>query len=185
MIPLTTADRRALAKHAEILREYPVPSPRIQALLQQQRAALSPAAAVMCDQLIESGELTSLTGFSLLVGCHLIRIDAVRDSSKIIIELRYVTTTGTLVQNHQQDCCETVEVSDIDGDLSDVADSAVVLAEESVSPPLPEAKESETWTLYRLRTTKGDLTIRWLGSSNGYYSESVDCVWVDDIGEGG
>jgi hypothetical protein len=33
--------------------------------------------------------------------------------------------------------------------------------------------ESETWTTFVFRTAKTTVTLIWLGTSNGYYSESV------------
>lgn len=81
---------------------------------------------------------------------------------------------------HSQDCCETVEVSEIVGDISDITNSPILLAEEvsqeARSSDVPDGQyfESGTWTFYKLSTIKGSVTIRWLGESNGYYSESVE-----------
>lgn len=85
---------------------------------------------------------------------------------------------------HTQDCCESVAVEEIIGDVADVIGSPIVLAarvSESNDWPAGEEpfnervdSESYTWTFYRLGTVKGTVVIRWFGSSNGYYSESVD-----------
>ena len=77
---------------------------------------------------------------------------------------------------HEQDCCEHVYVEDVCGDLEDLVGSPILMAAEVSGEndgPLSEYDESFTWTFYRLSTNKGSVTIRFYGSSNGYYSESV------------
>lgn len=87
---------------------------------------------------------------------------------------------------HEQDCCESVGVEDINGDITDLLWVPILKASEDTSNS-PKSNtygegenaytyedESATWTFYNLATIKGYVTIRWYGSSNGYYSESVN-----------
>lgn len=82
---------------------------------------------------------------------------------------------------HEQDCCESVSIDEIHGDLQNLIGSKIVMAEEveGDAPAIDdEYFESYTWTFYKLATTKGYVTIRWFGESNGYYSETVDIAKV-------
>lgn len=89
-------------------------------------------------------------------------------------ELRFYLTDDHYVKlYHQQDCCESVTIEDIVGDLNDLVETPLLLVEETSSRGDDDGYESSTWTYYRFRTIKGSVDIRWYGTSNGYYSEAV------------
>ena len=75
---------------------------------------------------------------------------------------------------HEQDCCEHVEVNDVEGDPQDLIGLPVLTAETVTSDAKDDVSECGTWTFYRFATAKGWVVVRWLGESNGYYSEDVD-----------
>ena len=111
------------------------------------------------------------------------------EPSEEINQIKFITTDGIVYDMfHQQDCCESVYVEDINGDLMSLIGNPILVAEEisSVSNvneniilvdkmfnlPLKN-DESYTYTFYKFATINGHIDIRWYGYSNGYYSESV------------
>ena len=75
---------------------------------------------------------------------------------------------------HYQDCCESVSIVDIDGDFSSDMIGARWLGYDERSESGSENDwGSSTWTFYTLKTDRGYTWLRWLGESNGYYSEGV------------
>lgn len=78
---------------------------------------------------------------------------------------------------HFQDCCESVSIDEIDGP-DDLNGATVYSAEERNCDdgPSPSGYTDDcyTWTYYVINTDRGAVHIKWYGTSNGYYSESVD-----------
>jgi hypothetical protein len=118
--------------------------------------------------------------FSDLVGETLVSVANIGDKA-----IAFKTVDGTTFKlHHYQDCCESVTVESIVGDLNDLIGTPILVAEEVTSKTNPpdakpediQYQDSFTWTFYKLATIKGYVDIRWYGESNGYYSESVDFV---------
>ena len=107
-------------------------------------------------------------------------------------EIMFITTDGRKFKmwgGHECDagCHVNVEIDDICGDLKDLIGSPIVQADvadndrntilEMLETGHAKGKsddESFTWTFYRITTMKGQVVLRWYGSSNGYYSERAN-----------
>ena len=119
----------------------------------------------------------NLNGFEELLGKTLSNIEN-NNNDEIVFTLE----NGDKYKLYQnQDCCESVSIEDVNGLLSDLVGSPILMADEAESNENPDGidvssryQDSFTWTFYKLATIKGYVTIRWYGESNGYYSESVN-----------
>jgi hypothetical protein len=120
-----------------------------------------------------------MKSFEDLVGKLFLKVDVSNNNGDDRITI-YSNEGFIYEMYHEQDCCESVYIKDICGDLDDLIGSPILVAEE-VSQNDDEASESGTWTFYKLATEKGWVTITWYGESNGYYSESVDVYEKYDI----
>lgn len=108
-----------------------------------------------------------------MVGADIARVTGEKGDEEMVFEAR---DGRRFVFRNDENQLNDVDVliEDICGDLDDLV-GTLVLAEEVSSEGAPELDAySYTWTFYRFATAKGTVTVRWLGQSNGYYSESVD-----------
>lgn len=91
------------------------------------------------------------------------------------------------IMTHAQECCENVYIDDVCGDFTDLLNEKILTAEELNNDyPVDEEcieeciEDTYTWSFYHLATFHGDVTIRWFGTSNGYYSESANLYKIDE-----
>ena len=118
-------------------------------------------------------------GMEQMLGKTFVRVTGSVDGDEMLFE----TATGErFMFAHQQDCCETVRINDIVGDLQDLVGEPLLISEEvkGATEPDEEHYESYSYTFYKFATRKGYVDVRWLGESNGYYSESVE-LFVEGV----
>lgn len=92
------------------------------------------------------------------------------DNESLLIHLN----THVLEMIHHQDCCETVYLADVIGSFEDLIGYPLLEVSESVVC-IPTRCESATASYYNFKTVKASVQLRWIGESNGFYSETVDC----------
>lgn len=92
----------------------------------------------------------------------------------------FVTRSGkTFQMYHEQECCENVQIEEIHGNLIDLLASPINSCSVSKSSVPWGMLGSDEYggiqerTFYKLSTIYGSVTIRWLGTSNGYTSTAV------------
>lgn len=109
--------------------------------------------------------------FSELTGKTIVNIDGLEiGSGKVVFE----TDDGYIyVMFHPQECCETVEIEDVNGYFKDLLNTPIIIAEEREGEVKDTDYGDEKYTFYTLATIKGYVDIRWYGASNGYYSIGV------------
>jgi hypothetical protein len=127
---------------------------------------------------------------NVLIGKTLTHVERIGDE-----EIIFTTIEGDRYRMfHHHDCCESVTITEIAGDLQGLVGFPIHVAEErsehAEGKPLyddngmctnpKENFESRTWTFYVLANLRGYVDIRWTGDSNGYYSESVDFEKMED-----
>lgn len=105
------------------------------------------------------------------IGKSIDRIDGGESGSDSVT---FFFTDGTaVVSYHSQDCCESVSIERVDGDIAALIGQSILEASgEYGDDPAPPHADSYTWTHHKLRTSAGEVDFVWLGESNGYYGET-------------
>lgn len=117
--------------------------------------------------------------FENMIGRTIVEIDGAQPESESVTMT--ADNGDTFCFEYQPDCCATCDIESVSGDIEDLIGSPIVQAEvvsnhDSVSDTTRHVYDSFTWSFYKFATAKGSVTVRWLGQSNGYYSERVTYI---------
>ena len=113
------------------------------------------------------------------------------DKDGTYVIFKFESGNGLLME-HEQDCCEYVDLDDVvGGKLEELVGQKILNFEEVINRDLDEKPlklnidtvdtddNSFTWSFYKISTIKDDITLRWFGTSNGYYSEEIKVSKLD------
>ena len=127
--------------------------------------------STICDFVGKVGQEATVSDF---VGKVFTKIEGAKGD----LSMQFLLGDGSFLQmDHLQICCEDVHVEDITGDLDDMVDTPILYAEVSTNKDdtLGDC-EVGLWTFYKFRTVKGNVDIRFHGSTNSCYSIEVDII---------
>ena len=116
------------------------------------------------------GQYRSTSKFEQIQGMTITAVVYKEVNESLLIHLN----THVLEMIHHQDCCETVYLADVVGSFEDLIGYPLLEVSESIVG-IATADMSSTASYYNFKTIKASVQLRWVGESNGYYSETVDC----------
>ena len=116
-------------------------------------------------------QYASTSKFEQIQGMTITAVVYKETSESLLIHLN----THVLEMVHHQDCCETVYLADIVGSFEDLIGYPLLEVSESIVDAEIDGCESSTASYYNFKTVKANVQLRWIGESNGYYSETVGC----------
>ena len=82
---------------------------------------------------------------------------------------------------HEPECCESVFLADLDENIQ-VGERLMFLEVRTQCLEPNEDHEGMTWTFITILTDKCHETMRWVGESNGWYSEKPTIIFIDKDG---
>ena len=109
-----------------------------------------------------------------LIGETLTHIDVDDEDNQIML----TTQSGRqIVIKHYQDCCENVHIVDTEGHWHELIGKPIISTSHDETE-MEDAYDHGTRTVITFRVDGATVISRWIGESNGYYSESVSLAEI-------